>query len=826
QAEQFKQDWQVVQHMNNTSTGFSGTLFKNTKNNELVISFRSTEFVEDQLRDSVATNTLEITKVGWAMGQIADMEAWFNTLKSKGVIGENQKITVTGYSLGGHLATAFHILHSEQIDKTLTFNGAGVGSIGGDELTTANELQNMIVTFNKYKVNDKNIVADEYFSDMKDLKDLYNEIRAKLSYGLLSAKEDNELGTKDNISIYIQELKNAREILFEYKQDYRVSNGVTSAEYPQGVSYLEDTLIRLLEIAEEYQRIDTMNLPKDKKPYMAPIDYIEALKFDYQMAVLLTKEKHNTEAYIWTGATEIVSNSLDIVDSSPNIYNIKAGTYPSMTAVSQKHYGKEIDIAIENQPLFRGDERMNIFKGSIAEWGMRIKLHEDYETSAFGDTHSLVLIVDSLSVQSLFEQLDSTFKDNGDFNQILKLSTNQCGALDKNNATNLLMLSPSLEEQVKKAENTPNEQGLAEGDALENIVNSIAKMLGIELEKELKGNPNGNTWHIINNEEEYTGREDLHKAIVKISKAIEEKQLQGKLTVQSCLRLKESGVPFDSNGFIDGFDPKTNFTDFLAIYTLSPFTLSSKEDNLLEDYWKSNEEIAEIYEQWQKDKDAVDKGEERIYFSELYIKQRSFMLERKMVADYKNEDYKDAINSYNYYKDNTSKLELGEDTTNAFNRNKGKVIFGKDEDAPETLTGSNESDSLFGGIGDDTLMGYEGADYLEGGTGNDKYFIQGTDIVFDSDMKGSIRFEAGVSASPIVVGELIKIGEVKDKEGKIIKETWQSADQKVSAYKQDNNDLLITYKDHQVIVRRFFELVQKDNNGEYQGLGITLKTTD
>ena len=126
--------------MNNTKTGFSGTLFKNIHTDELVISFRSTEFVEDQLRDSIATNTLEITKVGWAMGQISDMEAWFNTLKTKGIIGEDQKITVTGYSLGGHLATSFHILHSEQIDKTFTFNGAGVGDVGSDGLTTKEEL--------------------------------------------------------------------------------------------------------------------------------------------------------------------------------------------------------------------------------------------------------------------------------------------------------------------------------------------------------------------------------------------------------------------------------------------------------------------------------------------------------------------------------------------------------------------------------------------------------------------------------------------------------------------------------------------------------------
>ena len=48
----------------------------------------------------------------------------------------NQQITVTGYSLGWHLATAFHILHQNDnlIKNTFTFNGAGVGSIGGDDV--------------------------------------------------------------------------------------------------------------------------------------------------------------------------------------------------------------------------------------------------------------------------------------------------------------------------------------------------------------------------------------------------------------------------------------------------------------------------------------------------------------------------------------------------------------------------------------------------------------------------------------------------------------------------------------------------------------------
>ena len=78
QANQFKGEWAVVAHKANTSTGFSGTLFKclvddpvrGLVKDQLVISFRSTEFVDDNVRDSKATNELEIQSFGWAFGQL------------------------------------------------------------------------------------------------------------------------------------------------------------------------------------------------------------------------------------------------------------------------------------------------------------------------------------------------------------------------------------------------------------------------------------------------------------------------------------------------------------------------------------------------------------------------------------------------------------------------------------------------------------------------------------------------------------------------------------------------------------------------------------
>ena len=53
QADAFVQQWEVVDHLSNTTTGFSGTLFRNRSNpNELAISFRSTEFIDDAVNDN------------------------------------------------------------------------------------------------------------------------------------------------------------------------------------------------------------------------------------------------------------------------------------------------------------------------------------------------------------------------------------------------------------------------------------------------------------------------------------------------------------------------------------------------------------------------------------------------------------------------------------------------------------------------------------------------------------------------------------------------------------------------------------------------------
>jgi Ca2+-binding RTX toxin-like protein len=70
---------------------------------------------------------------GFALGQLSAMEAYFQQLRHDGILGNSAKYTVSGYSLGGHLATVFAETHvgDPNFLKAYIFNGAGRGSITG-----------------------------------------------------------------------------------------------------------------------------------------------------------------------------------------------------------------------------------------------------------------------------------------------------------------------------------------------------------------------------------------------------------------------------------------------------------------------------------------------------------------------------------------------------------------------------------------------------------------------------------------------------------------------------------------------------------------------
>ncbi|MFY8041628.1 MAG: hypothetical protein ACOVOD_01760, partial [Rhodoferax sp.] len=231
QAKEFKDDWTVVEHISNTATGFSGTLFRclrddetrGLKDGELVLSMRSTEFLDDGTRDNQATNTMELRPFGWAFGQITDMMSWFNNLESTGKIPFGEKVAVTGYSLGANIAVALNHLMVEQgrggrISATYTFNGAGVGKVNSGHTLT--EALNVFDTA-------RNSGNADYFKDPVALN-LYNDVRASFSVPNPTALEIGKAAGKvTDAMVVAAQLKPTAETAARLKELEFLQQGIT-----------------------------------------------------------------------------------------------------------------------------------------------------------------------------------------------------------------------------------------------------------------------------------------------------------------------------------------------------------------------------------------------------------------------------------------------------------------------------------------------------------------------------------------------------------------------------------------------------------------------
>ncbi|MDK2125821.1 calcium-binding protein, partial [Parachitinimonas caeni] len=677
EAAKFAAQWVVVEHKSNTTTGFSGTLFKNKDTGDLVLSFRSTEFIDDAARDNQSTNALEIARLGWAFGQISDMESWYRHLHSEGKI--TKPLTVTGYSLGAHLATAFNLLHrgeGSDIKQVITFNGAGVGQIGdGERHTTLTQIRPMIDYFSRYR----------------------NSARS-----LLTSRAGAEV--------------------YDWLQQQFTANGGMAPTMPgwekqfvgltgEDQKLLVEAVDRAKKVGDEVRRAPTLDSGGEtpRKPAAIPASAVAGAALDYQMAAVATKLKFNTEPLsISSGAKAIVGawhtakggaldNQWDLVATEMDT------SQPfSMVAHSQYRYGQRAEVFIEDQPQLRGSPIKGMIKESI-EWGEFKLLAGDWAVNVFGDTHSLVLVQDSLNLQRVLQRLlpsDRQDAAEGMFNQILK------------------------EASYLRAATVGSTQGRAEGDVLENTLNALAAyLLGPEaMGKPLKGNPKGGTWAKTETPagEPYSNREDFYKLLDKVTASDGYTRLLGKVALQPTSALSVG-------------DARKDFGNYLALQLLSPFALQFGEGEVaIPEAWKTQ------YQQWQTDNALIAAGQDRsaLNISDEWLGGRADMLQRLQWFKQKNLEPVNAktpskkndgapsdadhlyLTDNSYFEDKTSgqKIAIGFPANSPFAATR-RTIFGNAEG--DTLTGGDTADRLYGEAGDDLLEGKAGNDVLEGGLGAD-----------------------------------------------------------------------------------------------------------
>jgi len=239
-----------------------------------------------------------------------------------------------------------------------------------------------------------------------------------------------------------------------------------------------------------------------------------------------------------------------------------------------------------------------------------------------------------------------------------------------------------------------------------------------------------------------------------------------------------------------GSAAKEDFSDFIALKTLSPFSLrpepTAAAAAALETVWTTIHNAD--YAAWTADKDAGTHAN----FSPEWYTDRADMLRWMLVANDRNIDYPSNNNRITgqpigvpiRYDDKalnttfTVSVQPLSDSALGVRR----VIFGVDGNTSlQTLTGADANDRIYGGNRADALIGNAGRDYLEGrtgiddlqggsgndkliggadsdlmkggadddvlngGQGNDSYFLytseSGVDTILDSDNKGRLHVD-------------------------------------------------------------------------------------
>jgi len=700
QARQFAETYIVIDHKANTQTGFSGTLFKNRDTGELTLSLRSTEFIDDSVRDNKATNQLEIQRLGWALGQIADMEDWYRALKSNALVGPDTVFNVTGYSLGGHLATAFSLLRSEagefgRIAHVYTFNGAGVGG-----LLPGKQLTDMIARFVRMR-DDPASIDWTGFSEFD------------------------------------------RAFIFSKANS------------------------RIQDIIDEQNRLSAFTQTFFNPPLQSIRDQVSQKDLAYQVAALLAAMDTIPSSQFFASDVNTIPVQRifapTLFGNMTEIFGQDGGQGgASFVAFSGIHYGaNSVPVYIEDQPLIRG----NVLGALTLNL-----LRDNPSQNDFGDTHSLVLLVDSLSVMSTLAELDPTLTQDA-MERILRSVSNA-------KASSLLFT-----------------QGRAEGDTLEHLLAALGDLTEARADpawKRLSPNLSGNSWWQLEDGIANTGRNTFHSNLRLVNDRIKG------LTIDS--ELGFTVVPLDEWSANDLTGTATDPLGVAYRYALkqgNPFAVAGQMPIY----------ASPLYANFDRDLAAEGLTSEE-------IRDRSAMLAWSMLRNIRNEGdlvVTPQATEFAHFSDARRRENMPVlDFRVAPEPIQSNVVFREisfGAGSVDLLYGDDLSDRLYGGIGTDYLTGKSQNDHLEGGTGLDLYQYRaftvlgsisndGADTIRDTDGRGVIRYTLGQSNVFSSTYTSTVIADASDRRSDT---EWRSADGKfiyvTSPNAEGHTDLTVTFSD-------------------------------
>ena len=418
---------------------------------------------------------------------------------------------------------------------------------------------------------------------------------------------------------------------------------------------------------------------------------IDATKLDYQLAALLAGKSTSASrtGFALGGWAAYAGRQQAAGNAITNFYDIYGANSPSAVSNSQYHYGTETPIFIEDQPLARGSIVLDAAVASLSNAEAKF-LVSDFSQNDFGDTHSLVLLVDSLSVQHMLATLDPGVTART-LNDLLLSATNTKGT------------------------STLGTQGKAEGDVLELTLDSVRRLLLGPLIQRTAAKMEGGTWALI------ADRNVFHDTLNALTTGDAFKALVGKV------RVGVSDTDLRSKA-------RNDFSALASLITLSPVVLTGL-DSVLES--KLQAAWSGTYADWLRDKNMsqADRIAGAETFTDRYFADRAALLNAVVLQNQRNTDTQHVLDStvpvdrsyeFNYYGGPPRPGEVLPTllTLIAESRpNQGKppqfIAFGDDADTRVDGTPYQLGDHLYGGAGNDFVNGLAGADYLEGNAGND-----------------------------------------------------------------------------------------------------------
>ena len=273
----FPGELEYVTSFYDEKTGSSGTLFKNTVEENYILAYTGTNFYFDRQKDMYADI------VGICLGQgehLTSCYRFYTRMKKK--YGDN--IILTGHSLGGSIAQRVAIEYD--VKKSVVFNAAPIYLIGGIDIfmdkKTDGELY--VTRMKKYLRNMKKIAIKKatFTGSVKRIVseyDIFTRIAELLSIGYyvgdeIIVKEAGMHGIKSFLDIYNKSFESS----FEGEEN---QDGYLSSEYKDfglaevGIlsNFSEERIVELEKQLNVLLTSDTVISNLNKNPYNVNFEF-------------------------------------------------------------------------------------------------------------------------------------------------------------------------------------------------------------------------------------------------------------------------------------------------------------------------------------------------------------------------------------------------------------------------------------------------------------------------------------------------------------------------------------------------------------------------